>query len=134
MGRDRGARRLAWEALWRTFRHDAYADLTLNELLEKNPHLPAVDRGLALELVMGTLRWQSSLDRALERTSGRPLARIPTKLLILLRMGAYQLFYLDRIPPSAAVKIATAAAIPSAKQKPLRKMRTKASVRGEPRT
>lgn len=101
--KDKGARRKAWEVLWRTQRHGAYADLLLTTLLDADPFLEKSDRALAHELVMGTLRWQLTLDRALSRASHRPLSRIPAKLLVALRMGAYQLLFLERIPPSAAV-------------------------------
>jgi 16S rRNA (cytosine967-C5)-methyltransferase len=94
---------LAWDVLWRTWKHGAYPDLLLSSLLAKASHMAKPDRGLAQELVFGTLRWQGSLDRGLERTSDRSLSRIPPRLLILLRLGVYQLLYLDRIPPAAAV-------------------------------
>lgn len=101
--KDRGARRLAWEVLWRTQRQEAYPDLLLSARLESYPTLARQDKALAQELVMGTLRWQASLDLALSRVSSRPLSRIPGKLLSALRMGAYQILFLERIPFSAAV-------------------------------
>jgi 16S rRNA (cytosine967-C5)-methyltransferase len=101
--RDAGARRLAWEVLYRTQRHGAYPDLLLAAQLDRAPGLPRPDRALAQELVMGTLRWQASLDRALGQVSSRPLSRVPGKLLAALRMGAYQILFLERIPIPAAV-------------------------------
>jgi 16S rRNA (cytosine967-C5)-methyltransferase len=102
-GKDRGARRLAWEVLWRTHKAGAYADLLLTALLRRASHWAKVDRALATELVFGTLRWQASVDRALEIVSERPLALIDPRLLVLLRVGAYQILFLSRIPPSASV-------------------------------
>jgi 16S rRNA (cytosine967-C5)-methyltransferase len=102
-GKDRGARRRAWEVLWRTQRQGAYPDLLLTSLLAADPSMEKSDRALAHELVMGTLRWQLTLDRVLSKVSQRPLSRIPAKLLVALRLGAYQLLFLERIPPSAAV-------------------------------
>ncbi len=102
-GKDRGARRRAWEVLWRTQRHGAYPDLLLTSLLAADPSMEKSDRALAHELVMGTLRWQLSLDRVLSKVCQRPLSKIPGKLLVALRLGAYQLLFLERIPPSAAV-------------------------------
>lgn len=101
--RDRRARRMAWEVLWRTQRHGAYPDLLLAAHLYREPDMPRPDRALAHELVMGTLRWQATLDRALSQVSSRPLSRIPGKLLVALRMGAYQILFLERIPASASV-------------------------------
>jgi 16S rRNA (cytosine967-C5)-methyltransferase len=63
--------------------------------------LSAQDRGLAVELAYGCVRRQSTLDFLLEqKTQGRQ--QKPT-LRILLRLGLYQLFFLDRIPDHAAV-------------------------------
>jgi 16S rRNA (cytosine967-C5)-methyltransferase len=67
-----------------------------------NARLSPADRGLCHELVCGVVRWQATLDRLIARktTPGRE----PRPALInLLRLGLYQIFWLDRIPPHAAV-------------------------------
>jgi 16S rRNA (cytosine967-C5)-methyltransferase len=61
------------------------------------------DRGLATELVMGTLRWQSAIDAAIAVWSSQRLPKIDSEVLIALRLGAYQLGWLDRIPPHAVI-------------------------------
>jgi 16S rRNA (cytosine967-C5)-methyltransferase len=61
------------------------------------------DHALLRELVLGTLRWLRFIDHALVAASQRPLDRIQRALLAPLRIGAYQLFFLDRVPPHAAV-------------------------------
>ena len=61
------------------------------------------DRGLLLELVTGTLRMRGALDYQLARLVTRALGRLDTAVLTVLRMGAYQLIYLSKIPSSAAV-------------------------------
>lgn len=61
------------------------------------------DRGLATELVLGTLRWQPVLDAAIAEQSSQPLQKLDLEVLIALRMAAYQLRFLDRIPANAAV-------------------------------
>ena len=59
------------------------------------------DRGLCQELVYGIVRWQGTLDWLIARkTPGREQ---PPELQILLQLGLYQIFWLDRIPPHAAV-------------------------------
>lgn len=72
--------------------------------LERDPAFAAlrpVDRRLAQELVLGVLRWRSTLDWLVaQRTEGR--IQKPT-LQDLLRLGLYQLFWLDRVPDHAAV-------------------------------
>ena len=61
------------------------------------------DRGLFAELVFGVLRRQGTLDHVLTGLLTQSLARLEPQVLIFLRLGLYQLMYLDRIPESAAV-------------------------------
>lgn len=61
------------------------------------------DRALLRELVGGVLRWRGRLDFLLNRYSRRPLAKISPDLLHFLRLGLYQLAFLDRVPDWAAV-------------------------------
>jgi 16S rRNA (cytosine967-C5)-methyltransferase len=93
---------VALEVLVRTETTNAYADRLLEALADRAA-LDARDRGLATELALGTLRWQRRLDWALARASRRPLQGLAPWVRALLRLTAYQLAYLDRIPPWAAV-------------------------------
>ncbi len=61
------------------------------------------DRALATELVTGTLRWQAALDYLIARYAHRPLTRLEAAVRDVLRLGIYQLLYLQRIPAAAAV-------------------------------
>ncbi|WP_245924387.1 16S rRNA (cytosine(967)-C(5))-methyltransferase RsmB [Nitrospira lenta] len=61
------------------------------------------DRAFAMELVYGVLRRQETLDWRLEPALKKPLPRLPLMVQMLLRMGMYQLAYMDRVPASAAV-------------------------------
>jgi len=61
------------------------------------------DAGLATELVFGVLRWQRLLDFMVERQSKRSAGSLDPEVRISLRLGAYQLLFLQKIPPSAAV-------------------------------
>jgi 16S rRNA (cytosine967-C5)-methyltransferase len=61
------------------------------------------DRSLTAEIAAGTIRWLASLDAVIEAFAKRPLARLDAEVLDILRLSAYQLLYLDRIPPSAVV-------------------------------
>src|SRR6266540_678913 len=86
-------------------RHAAGTDraevLIEDALLRAGPGLSAPDRGLAREITFGVIRWQATLDWLIaRRTDGRPQK---TALQILLRLGLYQLFWLDRVPDHAAV-------------------------------
>lgn len=61
------------------------------------------DAALATELVLGTLRYQNQLDHLLRRYAGRAPEKLDREVRIALRLGVYQLRYLDRIPRHAAV-------------------------------
>ena len=65
--------------------------------------LSAEDRNLTTTLVMGVLRWQISLDAALRQYLSRPDAVLPNEAAISLRMGAFQLLFLERVPVHAAI-------------------------------
>ena len=86
----------------RTETTDAYADRLLEALTDR-AELDPRDRGLATELVLGTLRWQRRLDWMLARASRRPLEDLTPWVRALLRLTAYQVAFLDRIPPWSAV-------------------------------
>jgi 16S rRNA (cytosine967-C5)-methyltransferase len=61
------------------------------------------DRALAGEIAAGTLRWQAAFDHLVESFTGRPVARLDAEVRDVLRLTAFQLLHLDRIPASAAV-------------------------------
>ena len=94
------ARRLALNVLTDVREKGAYASLALGERL-RAAHLSPEDRRLATGLVYGTLENQLQIDYALDRLMDRP-TREPVQRDIL-RMGAYQILFLDRVPDSAAV-------------------------------
>jgi 16S rRNA (cytosine967-C5)-methyltransferase len=66
------------------------------------------DRALATDLVTGALRWQNELDFLIGHFAKRPIAKLDFDVLQILRLGAYQLLHLDRVPASAAVNDAVA--------------------------
>ena len=65
--------------------------------------LSAADRNLATTLVLGVLRWQIRLDYELRALLKHPGAKLEPEVLIPLRLGAFQLLHLDRIPARAAI-------------------------------
>ena len=84
-------------------RHDGadYTETLLEAELASGTPMSPEDRGLCQELVYGIVRQQAALDWLIGRkTNGRPQK---TKLQILLQLGLYQIFWLDRIPDHAAV-------------------------------
>jgi 16S rRNA (cytosine967-C5)-methyltransferase len=96
------ARTLAARVLERVERDDAFAELVLDAELAARP-AAARDVALATELVYGTLRWQRYLDWILAPHSRRRLDALDPRVRVLLRMAAYQVVFLERVPAFAAV-------------------------------
>ncbi len=95
------ARATAFDILLRVEREHAYASELLHS--DRYAKLSSADHGLATELVMGVLRWQSRLDEAIAHASSQKLAKLDAEVLIALRLAAYQLQFLARVPQRAAV-------------------------------
>jgi 16S rRNA (cytosine967-C5)-methyltransferase len=92
----------AFNTLLRIEKERSYADILINRELQGGG-LHGPDRGLYTELVYGTLRKQGTLDHIINRFSKTPPARLERAVVLLLRLGLYQIFFLDRVPVSAAV-------------------------------
>ncbi len=92
------ARVLAFDILLRVESGAWASDL----LLAHSAGLDSRDAALASEIVFGVLRYRAQLDFLLEYYAGRR-TKLDTEVRIALRMGIYQLRYLERIPPHAAV-------------------------------
>lgn len=96
------ARQAAFELLQRV-EQGAYADLALDTLLNRNRGTDPRDRALLTELVYGILRLRGRLDFALSQVSRQPFTHLEPAVRHLLRIGAYQLLELDRVPSRAAI-------------------------------
>src|ERR1700737_1539507 len=95
------ARAAAFDILLRVERESSYAsDLLHSAAYER---LSSPDHALATELVMGVLRWRSLLDYEISHASSKPLSKLDLEILIALRLGLYQLRWLDRVPHRAAI-------------------------------
>lgn len=103
------ARDVALEVLVQVEKERSYSNLQLNQALQ-GANLARVDAGLATELVYGTIQRLNTIDGVLEQKVQRGLAKLKPWMRNLLRMTAYQLHYLDRIPAHAAVNEAVAIA------------------------
>lgn len=95
-------------------RHDLPAALAHSRRILEDER----DRALTAEIVTGTIRWLRSLDFLIEHFAKRPMRKIDADVATILRLSAYQLLHLDRVPASAvvddAVDLARAARKPSA--------------------
>ncbi len=100
--KDGRVRQLASEILLKVDIRRAYADLLLDHALANSP-LADRDRSLLTELVYGTLRWRGKIDDQLNRQLRRPLRDTDPAVRNLLRLTAYQLLFLNKIPDYAAV-------------------------------
>ena len=80
---------------------DAYADESLRAALDES--VRAADAGLATELTLGVLRWQRLLDFVIDRNLAKKTKTLDIEVRVALRMGMYQLFFLERVPAHAAV-------------------------------
>jgi 16S rRNA (cytosine967-C5)-methyltransferase len=94
------ARRAAYEVVFRVFEHDAYADRAFATAATQ---LDSRDRALAQQIAFGTVQRARALDHGIETLGRRPLRKLDPPVRAALRVGAYQLAYLDGIPAHAAV-------------------------------
>ncbi len=77
-----------------------------DDLLRDDPlmaRMSDADRRLTTTLVLGVLRWQISLDQSIRASLSKPRAKLDPAVLAALRLGAFQLLHLDRIPAHAAI-------------------------------
>ncbi len=95
-------RKLAFSLLQKAESNDQYLNIALDHALEASALSP-LDRALAATLVYGVTERRITLDYQIERLSSRPTGELDLAVRTALRLGLYQLAYLDRIPPHAAV-------------------------------
>ena len=95
-------RQSAFEILAHIEKSASFADTLVDRELSTDT-LSGPDRGLLTELVFGVLRRQGTLDYLIDCWSSQKTSRLERSVLILLRLGVYQIHFLDRIPVSAAV-------------------------------
>src|SRR3954452_11977724 len=96
------ARRCAYAVLRRVFEDGAWADRALRGEAERLSLDPR-DLGLATRLAYGAVQRRATLDHVIERLAGRRVERLDPPVIAALRLGVFQLAYLDRVPAHAAV-------------------------------
>ncbi len=78
-------------------------DRLIRALMDRHSGMQGRDRALLTELVYGTLRWQARLDWHIDQLSRVPAKKIKPAIRIILRLGLYQLLFLERVPVHAAI-------------------------------
>ena len=96
------ARRAAFAVLRRVFEDGAWADRALRGEAERL-ELDARDLALATQLAYGAVQRRATLDHVIETLANRPVERLEPAVVAALRLGIFQLAYLDRVPAHAAV-------------------------------
>lgn len=107
------ARTRAFEILRRVGTEGAYSSVLLAETAAS---LDEKDRALCHEITLGTLRRQNYLDAVISDHSAKPIKKIDEEVLIALRIGLYQLEFLDRIPDHAIVNESVGLAVRAGKR------------------
>lgn len=95
------SRQFAFSVLSRIEKDKAYANVILSELF--GDAQSCTDIAFANALVKGVLERMLSVDLILSKYLSQPLKRLKPQVLTIMRLGAYQIVYMDRVPKSAAV-------------------------------
>lgn len=99
----KNARQVAFEALLKVHRDGAYSNLAVDSLLKENSGLDERDRAFVCNIVYGTLDRLMLIDYNLSLYLNQPVRKLKPELHTILRMGAYQLLFMDKVPSRAAV-------------------------------
>lgn len=98
----KNARQLSLMALMRIEEEKAYSNIVLNSFLEKY-NLSFEEKSLATRIVYGIIEKKKLLDYNISLLSKKSVNKLDVDILNILRMGMYQLLFMDNIPPNAAV-------------------------------
>lgn len=97
-------REVALKVLYNIEVNKAYSNITLDEEINKNMKiLDNRDIGFISELTYGVITWKLTIDEIIKRYSNLRLKKISPWILNILRMGIYQIVFLNKVPKSAAV-------------------------------
>lgn len=99
----KSARQVAFEALLKVHRDGAYSNLVVDSLLRENSELDERDKAFVCNLVYGTLDRLILIDYNLGLYLNQPVRKLKPELHTILRMGTYQLLFMDKVPSRAAV-------------------------------
>lgn len=94
------ARKLSFETLLRLEKDKSYSNIAVDNTIRKH-NLTGAERSLFCILVYGVIERKITLDYVIDALSALPPHKIEAETRMLLRLGLYQLMYLDRVPPHA---------------------------------
>lgn len=98
------AREIALKTLVKIEKEEGYSNIVLNQVIKENKKiLTEKDISLISEIVYGVISYKITLDEIIKKYSSIKLKKISIWILNVLRMGIYQIIFLDKIPKSAAV-------------------------------
>ena len=97
-------REIALKTLYKIDKDEAYSNIALDENIKENKNkLDDRDTGFISEIVYGVTSWKLTIDEIIKKYSKLKLKKISPWILNILRMGIYQIVFLDKVPKSAAV-------------------------------
>lgn len=98
------AREISLKILYKIDTENGYSNIVLDEYLNKyREKLNKKDINLISEIIYGSITWKLTIDYIIQKYSKIKLKKISKRVLNILRLGAYQILFLDKIPKSAAV-------------------------------
>lgn len=95
-------RQIAYEALLKTEKEGAYSNIALDFLLSKTDY-DTRDKAFVSNLFYGVIERKITLDYQISLYLSKPISKLKKELLTILRAGAYQILFMDKVPSSAAV-------------------------------
>jgi 16S rRNA (cytosine967-C5)-methyltransferase len=98
----KSTRLAAYELLKKTSYDNAYSNLAVNGLFSADNY-SARDKAFISRLYYGVIERQITLDYVVSLYSSKPLQKLDKEVLLVLRMGLYQILYMDSVPDNAAV-------------------------------
>ncbi len=97
-------REIALKTIYKIDKEEAYANIALDEMIKEHRNeLDERDIGFISELTYGVITWKLTLDEIIKKYSHLKIKKISTWVLNILRMGIYQIVFLDKVPKSASV-------------------------------
>jgi len=95
------AREAALKILYDINEKGAYSNISINRHFSIGK-LKEIDKAFATELVYGTIKWKLTIDWIIEQFSKVKISKISPWIMNILRMGVYQLLFVDKVPATAA--------------------------------